>query len=77
MLKVELYVVSLCLHVHLEGGEEEVHEELGDTQAVGGLGGLVRQEDEDHLVDPQQGDEGQSGLGQPEEDEEEEEQGTT
>lgn len=65
--------IPLCFYRHLEGREEEVYEELGDTQAAGGRGGLVRQEDEDHLVDPQQGDEGQSGLGQPAVGEEEEE----
>ena len=50
----------------LEGWEEEVDEELGETQTDGGLGRFVRHKDEDHLMDAQQGDQGESGLSQPE-----------
>lgn len=50
----------------LKGGEEEIYEELGQTQADGGVCGLVRDEDEDHVVDAQQGDQRQRRLGQPE-----------
>lgn len=50
----------------LEGGEEEVDEELGETQPDGAHGGLVRHEDEDHLVDSQQRDQSQRRLCQPE-----------
>lgn len=48
---------------HLEGAEEEVEEELDEAQGAVGL--LVRHKGEHHFVDPQQGDEGQRGLGQP------------
>lgn len=48
---------------HLEGAQEEVEEELDVAQ--GALGVLVCDEGEDHLVDAQQGDQGQRGLGQP------------
>ena len=48
---------------HLEGAEEEVEEELGGAQ--GALGVLIGHKGEHHLVDSQQGDEGQCGLGQP------------
>lgn len=50
----------------LKGGEEEIYEELGETQADSGVCGLVRYKDEDHVVDAQQGDQGQRGLCQPE-----------
>lgn len=43
---------------HLEGGEKKVAEELGETQGDGGLCGLVRDEDEDHLMDAQQRNQG-------------------
>lgn len=48
---------------HLEGAQEEVEEELDVAQ--GALGMLVRDEGEDHLVDAQQWDQRQCGLGQP------------
>lgn len=54
------------LQPDLEGGEEEVYEELGEAQTEGGLGGLVRHQDEDHLVDSQQRDQGEGRLSQPE-----------
>lgn len=56
------------LWFNLEGGEEEVDEEFGDTQAAGGVGGLVCHKDKDHLVDTQQRDQGQGRLSQPETD---------
>lgn len=43
---------------NLEGGEEEVNEELGETQAAAVLCGLIRYKDKDHLMDPQQWDQG-------------------
>lgn len=52
--------------LNLKGGEEEIYEELGKTQADGGVCGLVCDEDEDHVVDAQQGDQGQRRLCQPE-----------
>lgn len=52
--------------LNLKGGEEEIYEELGQTQADGGVCGLVCDEDEDHGVDAQQGDQGQRRLCQPE-----------
>lgn len=48
---------------HLEGAEEEVEEELDVAQRA--LGVLIRDESEDHLVDAQQRDQRQRGLGQP------------
>lgn len=48
---------------HLEGTEEQVEKELGGAQ--GALGMLIGHEGKDHLMDPQQGDEGQCGPGQP------------
>lgn len=46
----------LWLESNLEGGEEEVDEELCEAQADGGLGGLVCHKDKDYLMDAQQGD---------------------
>lgn len=43
---------------NLKGGEEEVDEELGETQTDGGLGGLVCHKDKNHLMDTQQRDQG-------------------
>lgn len=58
---------KLCFsQSNLEGREEEVDEELGETQGNGGLGGFVCHKDEDHLMDTQQRDQGQSRLSQPE-----------
>ena len=51
---------------HLERGEEEVDEKLGETQTDCGLGGLICHKNKDHLMDTQQRDQGQSGLSQPE-----------
>lgn len=51
---------------HLKGGEEEIYEELGEAQADRRECGLVCYEDEDHVVDAQQRDQGQRRLGQPE-----------
>lgn len=48
---------------HLEGTEEQVKKELGGAQ--GALGVLISHKGKDHLVDPQQRDEGQRGPGQP------------
>lgn len=48
---------------HLEGVEEEGEEHLDVAQDARGL--LVGGEDEDHLVDPEEGDEGEGGFGQP------------
>lgn len=48
---------------HLEGTEEEVEKELGEAQRA--LGMLISHKGEDHLVDPQQRDEGQRGPGEP------------
>lgn len=48
---------------HLEGVEEEGEEHLDIAQDSRGL--LVCGEDENDLVDPEEGDEGQSGFGQP------------
>lgn len=48
---------------HLEGAQEEVKEELDIAQ--GALGMLVRDKSEDHLMDAQQRDQRQCGLGQP------------
>lgn len=42
----------------LEGGEEEIDEELSETQTDGGLSGLVCYKDKDHLMDTQQRDQG-------------------
>lgn len=62
-----VFVHEYIMHQsNLEGGEEEIDEELGETQNDGGLGGLVCHKDKDHLMDTQQGDQGQSRLGQPE-----------
>lgn len=52
--------------LNLKGGEEEIYEELGEAQADGRVRGLVCYEDEDHVVDAQQRDQGQRRLGQPE-----------
>lgn len=52
-----MYLLSFS---NLKGGEEEVSEELGETQADGSCGGLVCEKDEDHLMDPQQWNQGQS-----------------
>ena len=52
--------------LNLKGGEEEIYEELGETQADGGVCGLVCYKDKDHVVDAQQGDQGQRRLCQPE-----------
>ena len=46
----------------MEGIEEEVEEEADVMKES--LCTLHRQHREDHLVDPQQGDQGQGGLGQ-------------
>lgn len=46
---------------HLEGTEEQVKKELGGAQ--GALGVLISHKGKDHLVDPQQRDEGQRGPG--------------
>lgn len=46
----------LWFESNLEGGEEEVAEELCEAQTDGGLGGLVRHKDKDHLMDAQQRD---------------------
>lgn len=46
---------------HLEGTEEEVKKELGGAE--GALGVLVSHKGKDHLMDPQQRDEGQRGPG--------------
>lgn len=43
---------------NLEGGEEEVNEELGKTNANGALGGFVCHEDKENLMDAQQRDQG-------------------
>lgn len=48
---------------HLEGAQEEVEEELDIAQ--GALGMLIRDKSEDHLMDAQQRDQRQCGLGQP------------
>lgn len=48
---------------HLEGAQEEVKEELGQTQ--GALSLLIRHKGKDYFMDTQQGDEGQGGPGQP------------
>lgn len=48
---------------HLERAQEEVEEELDVAQCA--LGVLVCDEGEDHLVDAQQWDQRQCGLGQP------------
>lgn len=48
---------------HLEGVEEEGEEHLDVAQDARGL--LVGGEDEDDLVDPKEGDEGEGGFGQP------------
>lgn len=48
---------------HLEGAQEEVEEELDVAQCA--LGVLICDEGEDHLMDAQQRDERQGGLGQP------------
>lgn len=52
--------------LNLKGGEEEIYEELGETQADSGVCGLVCYKDKDHVVDAQQGDQGQRRLCQPE-----------
>lgn len=46
---------------HLERTEEEVKKELGGTE--GALGVLVSHKGKDHLMDPQERDEGQRGPG--------------
>lgn len=48
---------------HLEGVEEEGEEHLDVAQDARGL--LVGGEDENDLVDAEEGDEGQGGFGQP------------
>lgn len=54
----------VTLPPHLEGVEEEGEEHLDVTQDACGL--LVSGEDEDDLVNPEEGDEGERGFGQPE-----------
>lgn len=54
----------VTLPPHLEGVEEEGEEHLDVAQDARGL--LVGGEDEDDLVDPEEGDEGERGFGQPE-----------
>lgn len=39
---------------NLKWGEEEIEEELSETQADGGFGGLVCHKYKDHLMDTQQ-----------------------
>lgn len=63
---VKLLKIIAGAFFNLKGREEEINEELGETQTDGFFGGLIRQEDKNHLVDTQQGDEGQGRLGQPE-----------
>lgn len=48
---------------HLKGAQEKVKEELDVAQ--GALGMLICDEGKDHLVDAQQWDQRQCGLGQP------------
>lgn len=43
---------------YLKRREEEVDEELGETQTDGALGGLICHKDKDHLMDTQQRDQG-------------------
>lgn len=54
----------VTLPPHLEGVEEEGEEHLDVTQDACGL--LISGEDEDDLVNPEEGDEGERGFGQPE-----------
>ena len=54
----------VTLPPHLEGVEEEGEEHLDVAQDARGL--LVGGEDEDDLVDPEEGDEGERGFGQSE-----------
>lgn len=48
----------LLLKSNLEGGEEEVREEPGETQANAATGGLICCEDKHHVMDPEQRDQG-------------------
>lgn len=50
----------IFFYSNLKGGEEEVGEKLGETQADGAFSGLVCDKDEDHLMDSQQWNQGQS-----------------
>jgi len=54
----------VTLPPHLEGVEEEGEEHLDIAQDARGL--LIGGEDEDDLVDTEEGDEGERGFGQPE-----------
>lgn len=53
----------VSLPPHLEGVEEEGEEHLDVAQDARGL--LIGGKDENDLVDPEEGDEGQGGFGQP------------
>lgn len=57
-------MVEQRLPPHLEGVEEEGEEHLDVAQDACGL--LISGEDEDNLVDPKEGDEGERSFGQPE-----------
>lgn len=51
--------------LYLEGGEEEIDNDLGDAQTEGCFRRLVHQINKDHLMDAQQRDQGESRLSQP------------
>ena len=65
-MQLGVFGVLVWFWLNLKGGEEQIDEELGETQTDGGLGGLICHKDKHHLVDTQQRDEGQSRLSQPE-----------
>lgn len=56
MFQIFMTDSHLLLKSNLEGGEEEVREEPGETQADAATGGLICCEDKDHIMDPEQRD---------------------
>lgn len=68
-LRLNLFVNEAVQNGHqqtLKRGKEQVHKQLGEPQRDGAGRGLVSDKYEEHLMDSQQRDEGERGLGQPE-----------